>query len=239
MADISSFSVQNPKQIVNYLLLLLKGKSLLSARFGANNESYITTLLDINQGSNILVLDSGSKEDLNQQILRAGKAIFDADYKGIKVSFAGSGIKQIVYKGDPAFAMPIPRSIYWMQRREYFRVKSPLTKPSYCQLMLEDKKAVNLKLCDISLTGLAMFNVSKEISELLVPGALFSRCKLILADAGECMISFEVRSKYIVNPDKIQKIQKIGCKFIDITRSAEEIIQRYMHQIQRESLQKD
>ncbi len=239
MADISSFLVQNPKQIANYLLLLLKNKSLLGARFGTNNESYITTLLDINQKTDSLVLDSGSKEDLNQHILKAGRVIFDTEYKGIKVSFGGSGLKQIIYKGDPAFSMPIPRSIYWMQRREYFRVKSPLTKPSYCQLTLEDNKAVNLKLCDISLTGLAIFNVSKEISDLLIPGANFFQCKLILSDAGECTVSFEVRAKYIVNPDKIQKIQKIGCKFINITRPAEEIIQRYMHQIQRESLQKE
>ncbi|MFI3157988.1 MAG: flagellar brake protein [Methylococcaceae bacterium] len=238
MADISSFLIQNPKQIISNLSLLLKNKSLLSARFGTDNASYITTLLDINQGSNSVVLDYGPKEELNQHILRAGRVTFDTEYRGIKVSFTGSALKRIIHKGDPAFSMSIPNSIYWMQRREYYRVKSPLTKSSYCQLTLEDKPPVNLKLCDISLTGFAMFNVSKEISELLIPGTLFSQCKLILSDVGECMISFEVRAKYIINPEKIQKIQKVGCKFINITRPTEEIIQRYMQQIQREDLQK-
>ena len=239
MSDISSFSIQNPKQIISNLLLLVKNKCLLSARFGANNESYITTLLDISEKNNALVLDYGPKEDLNQQILSTSKVVFNTEYNGIKVSFTGTALKKITYKGDPAFSMPIPKSLYWMQRREYYRVKSPLSKSSYCQLILKDKPPINLKLYDISLTGFAMLNVSKEVSELLIPGTSFSECKLVLSETGEGMISFEVCAKYIINPDKVQKIQKIGCKFIKITRSIEDIIQRYMQQIQRETLQKD
>ncbi len=239
MSDISSFSIQNPKQIINHLSLLVKSKCLLSARFGADNESYITTLLAINEGSNSVILDYGSKEDLNQRILNAGKVAFDADYNGIKVSFTGGALKKITHKSDPAFSMSIPKSLYWMQRREYYRVKSPISKASYCQLIVEGREPVNLKLYDISLTGFAMLNVSKEISDLLVPGSSISQCKLILADTGEGMISFDICAKYIINPDKLQKIQKIGCKFINLARPVEEIIQRYMHQIQREDLQKD
>lgn len=239
MSDISSYSIQNSKQITSHLSLLVKSKCLLSARFGANNESYITTLLGIDEKNNAVVLDYGPKEDLNQRILNAGKVAFDADYNGIKVSFAGASLKKISHKGDTAFSMPIPKSLYWMQRREYYRVKSPLSKPSYCQLIIAGKKPVNLKLYDISLTGFAMLNVSKEVSELLIPGASLEQCKLILAETGEGMISFEICAKYIINPDKLQKIQKIGCKFIKLSRPVEEIIQRYMQRIQREDLQKE
>ncbi|HEY8160178.1 MAG TPA: flagellar brake protein [Methylobacter sp.] len=239
MSDISSFLVQNPKQINNNLSLLVKSKCLLSARFGTNNESYITTLLSINAEDNLLVLDCGSKEDLNQRILNADKVSFDADYNGIKVSFSAAALKRITYKNEPAFTMPIPKALYWMQRREYYRVKSPLSKSSYCQLIVAGRDPVNLKLYDISLTGFSMLNVSKEVSDLLVPGTSFSDSKLILSGAGEGIVSFEIRAKYIINPNKTQKIQKIGCKFIKITHRVEETIQRYMHQIQREDLQKE
>lgn len=239
MSDLSSFSIQNSRQIISHLSLLVKNKCLLSARFGANNESYITTLLGINEKNNTVILDYGSKEDLNQRILNANKVAFDTDYQGIKVSFTGAELKKITHQGESAFSMAIPKSLYWMQRREYYRVKSPLSKPNYCQLILDDRKPVNLKLYDISLTGFAMLNVSKEISDLLVPGKTFEQCKLILSEAGEGMISFEICAKYIINPDKVQKIQKIGCKFIKLSRSVEETIQRYMQQIQREDLQKE
>ncbi|MDP1772826.1 MAG: flagellar brake protein [Methylobacter sp.] len=239
MSDLSSFSIQNSRQIISHLSLLVKNKCLLSARFGANNESYITTLLGINEKNNTVILDYGSKEDLNQRILNANNVAFDTDYQGIKVSFTGAELKKITHQGESAFSMAIPKSLYWMQRREYYRVKSPLSKPNYCQLILDDRKPVNLKIYDISLTGFAMLNVSKEVSDLLVPGKTFEQCKLILSEAGEGMISFEICAKYIINPGKVQKIQKIGCKFIKLSRSVEEIIQRYMQQIQREDLQKE
>lgn len=239
MSDISSFSIQNPKQIINHLLLLVKNKCLLSARFGENNESYITTLLAINEKNNTVILDYGSKEDLNQRILNAGKVAFDTDYNGIKVSFIGTALKKTTYKGEAAFGMSVPKSLYWMQRREYYRVKVPISKASYCQLIVEGMEPVNLKLYDISLTGFAMLNVSKKVSELLIPGTSLSQCKLILTEVGEGVISFEICAKYIINPDKVQKIQKIGCKFINLSRPLEDLIQRYMYQIQRETLHKE
>ena len=239
MSDLSSFSIQNPKQIIVHLSLLLKKKCLISACLGDDNESYITTLLGINEVNNLVILDYGPKEDLNQHILKAKKVTFNTEYNGIKVSFTGAGLKEVSHKGDPAFSMTIPKSLYWMQRREYFRVKPPLSKPSYCQLIIEDRKPVNLKLYDISLTGFSVLNVSKEVSDLLIQGKSFKQCNLILLETGESMVSFEICNKYIINPDKSQKIQKIGCKFIKITRPIEEVIQRYMQQIQREDLQKE
>ncbi|MBL6985826.1 MAG: flagellar brake protein [Methylobacter sp.] len=239
MSDLSSFSIQDSKQIVSHLLLLLKSKCLIGARFGENNESYITTLLEINAKNSTVVLDYGAKEDLNQRLLNAGKVAFDTDYNGIKVSFVGTDLKKIAYKGESAFSMPIPKSLYWMQRREYYRVKTPFSNPSYCHLMLEGREPVKLKLYDISLTGFAMLNVSKEISDLMIPGKKITQCKLVLSDSGEGMVSFEICAKYIINPDKLQKIQKIGCKFINLSRPLEEAIQRYMQRIQRENLQKN
>lgn len=239
MSDLSSFSIQNPKQIVNHLILLLKNKCLLTARFGASNESYITTLLAVDTENNLVILDCGSKEDVNQRILHAGRLAFDTEYNGIKVSFVGGGLKKVTHKGDQAFAMAIPKSLYWMQRREYYRVKSPLSKASYCQLILKGKEPVNLKLYDLSLTGFAMLNVSKEVSELLIPGHKYENCKLILEGAGEGIISFEIKAKYIINPEKLQKIQKIGCQFFDMKRPVEEVIQRYMNEIQRDGLKKE
>jgi c-di-GMP-binding flagellar brake protein YcgR len=239
MKEEASFSIQNSKELIRHFLLLYKNKSLIIARFGENNESYITTLLDIDERNHAVILDYGPKEDLNQQLLKSGKVVFDTDYNGIKVSFSGTAIKKIVHKGDPAFYMSIPKSLYWLQRREYYRVKSPLSKASYCQLILEDRQPVSLKLYDISLTGFSMLNVSKELSDLLIPGKSFEQCTLHLYEIGEEPVAIEIRNKLIINPDKLQKIQKIGCKFIKLAHPVENMIQRYMHQIQREDLQKE
>ncbi|MDO9049110.1 MAG: flagellar brake protein [Methylobacter sp.] len=240
MSDASSFSIRNPRQIVHNLSILIKNKCLLSVRFGEGKAFFLTAILEIDQANNSIVFDYGSKEVLNQQLLKATRITFEADFAGIKVSFKGSMLEQILYNGEPAFSMPIPESVFWMQRREFFRIKSPRSKYSYCQLMLEDQESVNLMLYDISLTGFSVLNTSTEISNLLMLGTQLEKCRLVLSGAGEDTISFKVCSKLIINPDKIAalKIQKIGCLFTRITPVFESTVQHYINQLQRESIQK-
>ncbi len=211
---------------------------MVKASFGANDKSYLTAVLAINEKNNTLFLDYGSKEDLNRLILNANKIIFETEYNGIKVSFTGAALKKVTYENESAFSMPIPKSLFWMERREFFRVKPPISKSNYCQLFLENNRAVSLRLYDISLTGFSMFNTSKEISDQLVAGDTFKQCKLILSDTLDETISFETRYKYITKAaNKTQKAQKIGCKFIELPRQVENAIQAYMQKIQREELQ--
>ena len=240
MSEATSFSISNPRQIVHNLFILIKNKCLLSVRFGEDKAFFLTAILEIDEANNSIVFDYGPKEVLNQQLLKADRITFEADFAGIKVSFKGSKLEQILYDGEPAFSMPIPGSIFWMQRREYFRVKSPRSKGSYCQLILKGQDPVDLLLYDISLTGFAMLNTSAEISDLLVPGAQFEQARLVLSGTGEDTFSFKVCSKLVINPDKIAalKIQKIGCLFIRATPAFESIVQRYINQLQRESIQK-
>lgn len=241
MSDASSFFIHNRRQIIHNLSILIKNKCLLSVRFRAGKEFFLTAILEINETNDTIIFDYGPKEALNQQLLKAAKITFEADFAGIKSSFKGSGLKQILYNGEPAFIMPIPETIFWMQRREYFRIKSPRSKSSYCQLILKDQGSVNLMLYDISLTGFSVLNSSAEISNLLTPGTQFEQAKLVLKGAGEDTISFKVCTKLVMNPDKIAalKIQKIGCLFTRIAPLFESTVQRYINQLQRESIQKN
>jgi c-di-GMP-binding flagellar brake protein YcgR len=106
-------------------------------------------------------------------------------------------------------------------------------------LTLKDQDSTNLKLYDISLIGFSLLNASSEISALMILNTHFEQCKLILADTGEDTISFEIRSKYIINPETLNRTEKIGCKFTQLTPAFESTIQRYMQQIERETRQKN
>lgn len=241
MSEASSFSIYNPRQIIHNLSVLIKNKCLVSVRFGEGKSFFLTAILELNEENKAIIFDFGPKEDLNQQLIKASRITFEADFAGVKCSFKGSMPKQILYNGESAFTIPIPESIFWMQRREFFRIKSPRSKSSYCQLALEEQKTVNLILYDISLTGFSVLNTSSEVSNFLVPGTQIEQCRLVLSETGEDTISFKVCSKLIINPDKIDslKIQKIGCLFTKITPVFESTVQRYINQLQRESIQKN
>ena len=235
----SAFLIRNPEKIISKLLILLKNKCLLTAYYGDNDDSFITTILDIYIKNNLLIFYHSPKQDAIEQLLDSSIITFKTEYLGIKVAFDAIKIAKIQHQGVSVFAIPIPKSILWIEARDFYRVKSPISKFSYCLLELKGHEPINLKLHDISLVGFSVLNVSSEISALMIPEAHFEQCKLILADTGEDTISFEVRSKYIINPENSNRIEKIGCKFTRITPAFENTVQRYMQQIERENRQKN
>jgi flagellar brake protein len=245
MKNEDSFIIKNPTYIINHLSLLAKSKSLISAHI--DNESFLTTLIEVSKEHNAIILDYGPNEALNQKVL-ANNILFKTEYQGIQVAFSGNKISKIRYDGEPAFMMPMPSSIHWQELRQYYRVKSPLSKESFCQFHLPDQEeTIELKLHDISLTGFSMRVYANDLAEflikdsqaaLLVPATQIDKAKIVLDSLGESELAFEIRYNDIVNPDKVNKIQRLGCKFTKITPAFEGLIQRYMQQIQREELQK-
>lgn len=235
----SAFLIRSPAQIINKLSILLKNKCLLTAYFGDNDDSFITTLLDIYIENNLLTFYHSPKEDSIEQLLDSPIITFKTEYLGVKIVFDVTKVAKIQHQGVPVFAIPIPESMLWIEARDFYRIKTPVSKTGYCQLTLKDQEPINLKLYDIGLVGFSVLNVSSEISALLIPDTHFEQCKLTLADTNEDMISFQIRSKYIINPENSNRIEKIGCKFTRITPAFEDTIQRYMQQIEREIRQKN
>jgi c-di-GMP-binding flagellar brake protein YcgR len=237
----SPFLIGSPEQIINHLFILLKNKCLLTVCFGDDDDSFITTLLEINKKDNVFIFHHGPKEDALEQLLDSPKITFKTVCLGVEVVFDTLRLVKTHHQGVSVFAAPLPASMLWMERREFHRVKSPVSKSSYCRLTLKGQKTVSLKLYDISVAGFSMLTDAKEISDLTGLYTAFEHCKLILADAdaGEDTVSFEIRSKYIMNPESPDRTEKIGCKFTQITPAFETAIQRYMQQIERENRQKN
>lgn len=233
----SEFLIRSKPQIINHLTLLLKQKCLFNLHFG-ENESFITTLLEIDPSKDLILLDYGPKDYLNKKLLEAANIRFRTDLSGIKVAFEGSGIRPAKHNGQAAFSMPVPKALLWRQRRQFYRVKSPLSKTSHLSLTVDGQPPVKLPLYDISISGFSVLNESNEFAELLLPSQEFKNCRLVLENTGEASISFIIQNSIALNPNKPDKIQKIGCKLTAITPAFESSIQRYMQQIERENKQK-
>lgn len=247
MTSEDSFFINSASSIISHLSLLVKSKSLVTAQL-EDNDSFLTTLIEINKEHKAIIFDYGPKEAVNQKVLKAPKIQFNTEFQGMQVAFSGSKITRIKYDGEQAFMMPLPNSIFWREQRQYFRAKSPLSKESYCRFLLPDQtEPVQLKLHDLSLAGfsvrvyssdLAELLISEDQAQLLVPGYICEQATLILDQNGEDKVSFEICYNDIINPNKVNKIQRLGCKFAHIPPAFESNIQRYMQQIQREELQK-
>lgn len=239
MDNESNYSLYGASQIYNHLMLLFNSKCILSAHFGESHDSFLTTIIEIDKKNNTMVLDYGPKEYLNNQLLNTDKTIFRTEYTGIKASFSGVGIKKVRHDGEWAFSMPLPKSMLWLQRREFYRIRSPIAKYSYCQVMLPEQEPIKLNIYDISVSGFSMLTYDTPLAAQLLEIGHFESCKLVLTDIGEGDISFDILYTCIINPPKLNKIEKLGCKFTQVQKTFDSTIQRYMQQIERENLVKE
>jgi len=237
MENISDFLVKNPKQILQYLKTLATEKCLLSASFG-DNYSFLTAILEIDSKKQVITIDCGPKEYLNKELLSQGIVNCKADILGIKVLFEGREVKKSGNTKQTALSIKIPDSIYWIQRRQFYRVRSPLSKDSYCLIQLQkspstESESHRFKLYDLSATGFSLLSETLLQAAALCPSAEFKNCQLVLEDLGSLNISFIVKSRFPFNGTKPTKSQRIGCEFINPSTNIESSCLRYMQDIER------
>lgn len=247
MENESDYLVTNPNLALSRFKDLLKNKCLISALFGENQSSFLTTIIDIDPKKSLLEFDCAPSEQLNDELLASPKVLFRTEFDGIKVSFRGKGVKRIKKDGEKIFVMPLPDSIFWMQRRHNFRVKIP-EKHSHCYTQFvvttryEDETGIHsvpnltrFKVADISVSGFAFLNVTPAFADYVLPPAEYKNCVLHLHDDddSEARVSFQ-----IVNVNKIRSnqgaiiAQRVGCKFTEIPLGFDTVIQRYIHDIE-------
>lgn len=237
MESQSDFLISSPEKIISKLSILLKNKNLVTVSFGDRGQTFVTTVLDVNKKDSVFICD-GCDEELVEKALNSQRVLFRTEHLGALVTFESGKMTKTQYDGVLAFSVSVPSSIRWLEQREFYRMRLPSSTPSRCQISLDGQGAVEFKLYDISLRGFSIFNTSDEISVLLEAGFEFEKCKLILEDKGDVPISFEIRSKVVINANNLNKVEKIGCKFTKITPAFENTIHSYMMQIEREILKR-
>ncbi|MFW5443704.1 MAG: flagellar brake protein [Methylococcaceae bacterium] len=238
MDNLSDYLVDNPIKILQHLKTLVTEKCIIAVSFG-ENQSFLTAITDIDEKKQIVSIDCGPKEYLNKELLNLGIVNCKAGFKGIEVLFKGLDIKRAGKLGQPALSMSIPKQIHWIQRRHFYRVRSPLSKNSYCSITIpetveENQIALNFKLFDLSVTGFSILSETDEHAKYLIPLAVFSDCKLVLNDTDTHIISFIVRGNHAINPNKPKKTHRIGCELLNCSAKVESALLRYMQQTEIE-----
>lgn len=137
MDNDDSAMIHNKAMITSNLSMLVKHKCMISANLGGK-ESLLTAIVAINHKDGTMILDYGASEHLNKKLITTPHVKFSTGFNGIQVAFTGENITKIKYEGSEAFSMPIPHSLYWYNRREYYRVNTPIMNPSICEFSIKE-----------------------------------------------------------------------------------------------------
>jgi c-di-GMP-binding flagellar brake protein YcgR len=230
-ADHSKYLIHSRVEIAAILGSLRKSGSMVTAYFGGANDFILTSVLAVNPEHGEMVMDYGADAAANQRALQAAKITFVAAHERIKIQFATATPRESQFNGRVAFSMPLPAALLRLQRREYFRITTPLTRPLKCIIALQGVPA-EVTIIDISCGGIAVLD-SSDLAES-EPGACYRGCRILLPELGEVKADIRVKSGFEVTLRNGVTHKRAGCEFVDMPERERAKIQRYINKIERE-----
>jgi flagellar brake protein len=236
----SDYIERGPRTIMGHLTDMVKRKCILSAHFD-RNQSFLTTIVDINPETKTLAVDCAPNEQLNKSLLVSAKVLFRTEVEGVKASFAAKKIHQTKVGEHQALVMDLPDSMFWLQRREFYRVKIPLSHEStLCEIRFiteyedgeTEEQVGQFRVLDISTRGFSLLSTQECFQAFLQPEQDINHCTLMLNDGNYDRVEFQVRynNEIRVNPNTMHF--RVGCMFTQISHTFEHSIQRYMQSIE-------
>lgn len=224
------FHITGSRAIAFTLAGYVRDGEQFTVLFGDN--LFVTTLLDVDTDDHQLIFDFGGAETLNKALLRADRCRLAARPGGIHVHFDVGRVSEIKYQGRPAFVVPLPKTIVRLQRRESFRIATPLLNPLRFFVSRSDGKEMELPAFDISVTGIGLLASAEP--ELL-SGQLLERCRFRLPDESQDL-QVAARVQHITSFESRagDRQWRIGVHFLNLSTALENRLQRYIARLERE-----
>lgn len=233
--DDTRYLVTNRLQITRVLRGLAQRNEMVSAFFDGGNGLLLTSVLHVNPESDSVILDCGSNTEINERILRADKIIFVTALDRVKVQFTSQGIKEGSFDNRPALVMPFPSQVLQLQRREYYRLTTPILNPLKCAVPLGQGRIEEFPIMDISAGGIGMI-IGNSPDMLLKVGAAYPGCRIELPGVGVLELTLSIQSLFEVTLKNGSKSFRSGCQFTHLHPSMESLLQRYILKLERDRI---
>lgn len=236
--NIPDYSVNSLAEICFYLNGIMQEKSLISLQLTRDSHSIIlSSILVVDPQKKLLVLDYGINETLNQMALKRGMLRCTTSHNRIRIEFDCDNLQHIHYEGRNAFSATIPETLRRVQRRNFYRVATPLVNPAVCVISLpgrDEEIPYILNLLDISCGGMAL--IDQPGAEIpLKPGMHLEYCLVNLPGFGVIEAAIQiiyVNTTILSNGDVCPRI---GCEFIKPAEKSGTLIQRYIARLEQQA----
>lgn len=231
----SSFQVDSRREIIALLRGLKESNQLISMMINEGSEAFITSVLDLDDINNIVIIDSAPSQAANQRIVESPRVFFEGLLDRISIQFSSSGIQRTVYDGRPALQFPVPVSLIRLQRREYYRINTPLSNPIRCIVPVEDGSEfalIKFSLVDISCGGIAMLDERRILDNTI--GVTYQDCQVDLPGIGMIDLVLQVRNSQDLILLNGKTNRRIGCQFMNLSNAVLASVQRYIMKLERE-----
>ncbi|MDE2600360.1 MAG: flagellar brake protein [Rhodocyclaceae bacterium] len=228
----SEYLLHSPRDILAVLRQVADQADLITLYFNSGKDFLLTTLLAVNDRE--LLLDRGSSADMNRRALEADKIFCITRHDKVKLQFILPGVRETRHEGRSVFVAILPETLLRLQRREYFRLHTPIARPLICRIpVVMTDGSVDIyahNVIDISLGGLSL-----QVGDVpFVAEQEWHDCTIDLPQIGIVNATLKVLNFYAGTLRNGQPSTRVGCQFVDMPATSQNLIQRYIVRTERE-----
>lgn len=229
------FAIRAPAEIAYVLKQTMQTRQLVTAYIDGSQDFALTSVLAVLPESSEVLLDPGPDQAANKRLLAARKVVLVTSHDQVKVKFAAASVKEAKYQGYPAFRIPLPPWLVRIQRREHYRIATPITRPLICTIPLPQRgEGVQAETIVLDISGGGVALMDNHDALVFQVGETFEQCRIALPEAGTLTTALEVRNAYDTPLKNGLSFRRCGCKFIDLKPSSENQVQRYIMHLERQ-----
>jgi len=230
--DLGPYQVSSRREIILLLRGIKDEKQLISMVFNNGSEAIVTSILEIDEAENRLIVDCSPDPAQNDRIVSSDNIAFETTLERIRILFFTSRIVNCMHDGQPALRLALPSSMIRLQRREFYRVRTPRT-PIRIPVTTDDGLSeVTCHLRDISAGGISIMDEQMLLDNTI--GRVYEDCRITLADNSIIITSIEIKNSYEVKLANDKKARVLGFQFYALPNRTKMLLQRYISKVERE-----
>ncbi|MFA9275808.1 MAG: flagellar brake protein [Candidatus Aquirickettsiella gammari] len=231
----SPYQVESRREIIAILRGFREKNQLISMYINNGAEAFITSVLEVDDANNTVIIDSASSNEANQRIVEASQVFFDGLLDKISIQFSSSRLQRTIFEGRPALLMPMPPTLIRLQRRENYRINTPVSTPIKCLIPIEVESIAQIgkfSMVDISCGGVAILDDQRLLN--ITTGTRYTDCQISLPSIGTLETTLEIRNSQDLTLLNGKTTRRIGCEFINLSSRTLASVQRYIMNLERE-----
>lgn len=222
----------------NEIMLVLRGLfthvAQITVFFNEGRDMVLTTLAAVVDDH--LILDYGPSSELNHKALAAEKHFCVALLDKVRIQFILRGLTKTELDGRPAFRAALPDEVLRLQRREFYRLVTPISRPLTCHIPIPlpngNPHSHEARVFDISGGGIGLSAPPEGVpfgKEMRFPA-----CRIELPEIGLVSGTLRVRSVFEITLRSGTHVRRAGCEFVNLPGPMMTLIQRYIIKVERE-----
>lgn len=229
------YEVESRREIIALLRAIASENQLIRMLLHGEADVCVTAILDVDADNGVMYLDAPIDRAQNERALVAKRINFETTLDKIRILFGGTELEATTYDGRAAISMAIPETLIRLQRREFYRMPTPVSNPVRVTVPMPPELGGGsnvFPLADISCGGISILDNKLQLGNAI--GATYPGCKIDLPDIGTVLATLQIRNSLDMTLLNNKTNRRLGCAFIDISRGNLASVQRYITQLERE-----